>query len=167
MIYGIYVFWTEGTPETQKFAKGFAVMAIWVSILLSQMPFRLKNIETNEKGIFIKDFRKKIFVEYRDLQWISKYDLTSPWAVTIKYRDRNMGIDKKVSFWPSQSDQRLLGSDAMTKYIHDMIVTHNPGYSKKDQPSQIKNILITTLLGLPFFLIFLYLSGFLELFFQK
>ena len=162
VIFGIYLSWTEGTPESQGFAKGFAIIAVWISIFLVQMPFRLKNIETTEKGILIKEFKQDLLVEYRDLQWISMFDLTSPWGITIKYHDKNSGIDKKVSFMPSQSNKSSFGKDPMTKYIHDKIKTHNPNYSEETQPSPIKNILIITLLSLPFLFLYLYFSGFLD-----
>ena len=165
-ILGILKLWTSEIPESHDFAKGFIFMAIWVSIFLVQMPFRLKSVETTEQGLLIKDFGKKMLIDYRDVHWISKYDITCPWAITIKYRDKDSEKDKKVSYMPGQSTQQLFKNDTMTQYIMDQIKAHNPDYSKDDQPSAFKNMIITTLLGLPFLLAFLYFSGFLDKFFK-
>jgi len=162
LVFGIYMLWTQGSPESQGFAKGMAVMGVWISFFLVQMPFRLKNIETTENGILIKGFKQNTLVEYRNIHWISKFDFSNPWAVTIKYRHPDSGLDRKINFLPNQSEQRLFGNDAMTQFILEKIKTHNPDYSKDNQPSSFKNILLITLLGLPFVFLFLYLSGFLK-----
>lgn len=164
MTFGIYIFWTSGNQELQAFAKGFSVMAVWILIFIVQMPFRLKNIETTENGILITDFNKKRLIKYRDINWISKFDLSNPWALTLKYYDQNSGLDKKISYLPNQMNKGDLKNDAMTNYILEMIEKHNPDYSKDNQPSPVRNILILTLLGLPFILGFLYFSGFLNQF---
>jgi hypothetical protein len=43
VIFGIYMSWIEGTPESQGFAKAMITITVWISIFLVQMPFRLKH----------------------------------------------------------------------------------------------------------------------------
>ena len=166
VLFGIYSSWMNGSPESQSFAKGMIVIAIWISYFLVQMPFRLKSIETSDKGILIKDFKKQTIVEYRDIHWITKFDITGPWFMTIMYRDKVSGLDKKISFIPSQSDQRFFSNDSMSDFIKDKIKTHNLDYSKETQPSLIRNLLLLSLLGLPVLLLTLYFMGDLTMFFK-
>ena len=152
-IFGIYMSWTEGSPESLGFAKGMLTVTVWISIFLIQMPFRLKNIETTEQGILIRDFGRETFVDYKDIQWISKFDFSSPWFVTIKYNEKETGGTKKISFISNQQDQRFFGNDAMTEFIEKKIAEENLDYSK---PSKVKNFVILMILSLPFTVLALY-----------
>jgi hypothetical protein len=156
VIFGIYTSWTEGTPESQGFAKAMITVTVWISIFLVQMPFQLKNIETTDKGIIIKDYGKETFVDYKDIEWITKFDLSSPWFITIKYHIKESNEYRKVSFMPSQNDQRFFSNDAMTEFIKNKIISENVNYSKDSQPSQIKNFILTMILSLPFALLAFY-----------
>ena len=60
---------------------------------------------------------------------------------------------------PDQSDQRAFKNDEMINYIQKKIEACNPDYAKDEQPSQVRNILLISLLALPFSLTFLYFSG--------
>lgn len=155
-IYTIYDLWNASDPQMQGFAKAMLVMTIWISIFLIQMPFRLKNIEATESGILVKELGEQIEIKYSNVDWVSKFDLSSPWFVTIKYHDLESGNDKKMSFMPNQNHQRFLSDDAMTAYIRNKIRTDNPNYSKDKEPSKIKNIIIGILLSLPFTLLAFY-----------
>jgi len=149
-VFGIYSSWIEGTPESLSFAKSMTVMTLWISFFLIQMPFRLKYIEAHEDCLQIKSFGKQFKIEYRDIYWISKFDLTSPWSMTIKYRDNDTGFDRKISFMPSQNDQRLFHDDAMTEFIKYRVKEENSNFSEDQQPSTMKNFLFLFLLSLPF-----------------
>lgn len=156
VIFGIYMSWTEGTPESQGFAKAMITVTVWISIFLVQMPFRLKNIETTDQGIIIKDFGKETSVNYKDIDWITKFDFSSPWFITIKYHINETGEHKKISFMPNQRDQRFFANDAMTEFIKNKIISDNVNYSKDSQPSQIKNFILIMILSLPFTVLALY-----------
>jgi hypothetical protein len=154
--FGIYMSWTEGTPESQTFAKAMITVAVWISIFLVQMPFRLKNIETTDRGIIIKDFGKETSVDYKDIDWIKKFDFSSPWFITIKYHIKETGEHKKISFMPNQRDQRFFANDAMTEFIKNKIISENVNYTKDTQPSQIKNFILIMILSLPFTILAFY-----------
>ena len=156
MIYGNLMTWTEGSPESQRFAMATLIASLWASIFIVQMPFRLKYIRTSETGIIIKTRGIEKLVYYKDIEWVAKFDFTSPFFMTLKYHDNEDGLYKKISYMPSQNDQTIFGSDEMTKYIKEKISTENPEYSKESQPSTIKNFLRTTLIGLPFFILIFY-----------
>ena len=148
VIFGIYLSWIEGTPESQGFAKAMITVTVWISIFLVQMPFRLKSIETTDKGIVIKELGKETLVDYQDIDWITKFDLSSPWFITIKYRVKETGETKKISYMPNQRDRRLFSNDAMTEYIKNKIISENVNHSRDSQPSQIKNFILVLVLGL-------------------
>lgn len=150
VIFGIYMSWIEGTPESQGFAKAMIAVTVWISIFLVQMPFRLKNIKTTDQGIIIKDFGKELSIDYKDIDWITKFDFSSPWFITIKYRVKETGESKKISFMPNQREQKFFTNDAMTEFIKNKIIAKNVNYSKDSQPSQIKNFILIMILSLPF-----------------
>ena len=150
VIFGIYMSWIEETPESLGFAKAMITVTVWISIFLVQMPFRLKSIETTENGIIIKDIGKETIIDYKDIDWITKFDFSSPWFITIKYHIKETGESKKISFMPNQRDQRFFANDAMTEYIKNKIISENVNYSKDTQPSQVKNFILIMILSLPF-----------------
>lgn len=154
--FGIYLFSLEADAYGQSFVKGMSVMTIWLGIFLVQMPFRLKNIETTDTGLLIKDFSKQTFIDYKDIHWLSYFDLAGPWFVTIKYFDTENGMNKKICYMPDQNDQRFFANDRMTAFIKERLVALNPNYKKENQPSAVKNLFIGTLLALPFLALFLY-----------
>jgi hypothetical protein len=165
VIFGIYMSWTEGTPESLGFAKGMITVTLWISIFLVQMPFRLKNIETTEKGILIKDLGNETLVEYKDIEWITKFDFSSPWFITIKYHIKETDEYKKISFMPNQRDQKFFANDSMTEYIKNKIISENLNYSNETQPSQIKNFILLMILGIPFALLaFYFMTGTINIF---
>ena len=118
----------EGTPESIAFAKSMIIVTIWVSIFLVQFPFKLKQIETSDMGILIKGYSSDRLIEYKEIHWITKFDLSNPWFVTIKYHDVESGFDKKISYMPNGSDQRIPFKDEMIKYIQKKIESENPNY---------------------------------------
>ena len=154
--FGIFITWMQGSPETEGFAKALLTVTLWMSIFLFQMPFRLKNIETTEKGILIKNLGNSTLVEYKDLQWVAMFDFTSPWFITIKYFDKDKGENKKISFMPNHADQKPFADDAMTEFIKGKIESDNPNFSNSEQPSKIKNFLQLFVLGLPVTILALY-----------
>jgi hypothetical protein len=160
MIFGIIVglnaLWTQGDPELNGFAKGLSVIAIWILFFLIQMVLKLRYIETTDKGVLIKNLGRQKLVEYRDILWITKFDITNPWFLTLKYHDRVSGIDKKISFMPDYKDQSFFSNDGLTRYLKDKIKSDNPNYSKGREPSIVKNFIFLIILGLPFMLIALY-----------
>lgn len=159
-VFGIYTSWTQGTPESQGFAKAMTVAVLWISIFLVQMPLRLKYIEADEEGIRIKDRGGITRVNYKEIDWITRYDLSNPYFVTIKYLDKNSGEHKKVSFKPVQSSQKPFSNDAMSEFIKKKIISDNPNYSPEDQPSQVKNFILMILMGTPAaVLMYLFMHG--------
>lgn len=156
IIFAIYMLWIEGTPESQKFAEAITVIAVFTSVFIIQIPFRLMSIETTNQRIIINDFRNKTSVDYKDIDWVSKYDLSSPWFVTIKYRVKETGEPKKISFIPNKKDQRFFANDAMTEFIKNKIISENENYSKDLQPSKVKNFIIIMFLNLLVYALILY-----------
>ncbi len=158
-IFGIYLSWTQGPPESQGFTKAMIIGGAWVSIFLVQLPFRLKSIEASEKGIIIKEFGKEVSVNYQDIHWIAKFDFTCPWFITIKYHNTETGKAKKISFMPNHPGKGFLVNDAMTLYIKEKIASNNPNYTETSQPSDIKNFMMLMVLAIPVVILcFYYMS---------
>ncbi|MBN1180730.1 MAG: hypothetical protein JXB49_00485 [Bacteroidales bacterium] len=164
-VFQMVMTWNTDDPELIAHNKGFMVMYLWVLLFLVQFPFRLKNIETSEKGIVIREFKKQKFISYHDLIWITKYDITCPFFVTIKYRESDTGLEKKIAFIPAKNQQRFFRNDAMSEFIQSQIKKENNEFSDEKRPSQFRNLIILALLGLPFFLLSLYFMGELDRFF--
>jgi len=136
----------EESPD--GFSLAFAIVSIWISIFLVQMPFRLKNIETSDDGVKIIGKQNKL-IPFSDIESVSKFDVASPWFMTIKYMDKQTQKNKKICFMPSHSDSRIMADDAMTSFIKSKI-------KKENQPSAVKNFLFLMLLSSPFTLAALY-----------
>ena len=149
--FNIYNSRIHGNPDSLGFTKGIIVITIWISYFLFQALFRLKIIEATDSDLMIKEFKKQTIIQYKDVHWITKFDISCPLFITIKYREKESAVDKKISFMPLQADQRPFTNDAISEFIKDKIKVHNPNYSKDTQPSVFKNILILTLLGLPYY----------------
>lgn len=152
----LYTLWKEGTPESLGHAKATGLLAIWVSIFLFQMLFRLKNIKTTEKGIIIDSFGKQEIVDYKDMEWITRYDFSCLYGLTIKYHNKVTGEYKKVSFMLSQRSFGFFADDAMTEFIKRKIIEENSNYSKDSQPPQIRNFAIIMSLGFSIALVAFY-----------
>jgi len=143
----------EETPEGYPMA--FAIMSLWISIFLVQMPFRLKNIETSDDGVKIIGRQNKL-IPFSNIESVSKFDVASPWFMTIKYFDQQTQENKKICYMPSQSDSKMMADDAMTAFIKNKIKEENPHYSEENQPSTVKNFLFLMLLSSPVTLAVLY-----------
>jgi hypothetical protein len=113
-----------------------------VTYVVVQIIMKLKLVEANETGIIVKTLLKKEEIKYQDIEWISKFDIETPFNPTIKYYDQEKMKTKKVCFIPSRQDQGFLnfGNDDMTNYIKEQIERLNPNYSKENEPSKIKTI---------------------------
>lgn len=146
----------EANEQIPGFTKSFTVAAIWVSIFLVQMPFRLKNIIANESDLIIMESNKQIHVDYKDVYWITKFDISSPWFITLKYRDINTGLDKKISYMPSKKDQKLFADDLMTQFIRNKIKINRT--RDIQEPSVIKNLILIGLLSLSVLALMIYFS---------
>jgi len=155
-ILGTYATWSGNTPESSAFAKSMIPVIVCSFIFLFQMPFRLKNIQTTDAGLLVTDFGKETLIAFKDIKWISKFDLTNPSAITIKYQDVQSRKFQKISFIPQKKDQRVFADDAMTDFIRNKIMQENPNYSKEEQPSTLKNLIVLALLALPFGLLAIY-----------
>ena len=155
-IFGIFGAFADGTPESIGFAKSMIVATIWISIFLVQFPFRLKQIETSDSGILIKGFSGDKLIDYKDIYWIAKFDLSNPWFVTIKYRDAETGFDKKISYMPNNKYQKMFSGDEMIQHIQDKIELNNPDYSRELAPSKVKNLILLFILSSPFVVLSLY-----------
>ncbi len=160
--FNIYVFWNSDNPENVDLAKGMIFIAAWITFFLVQMLRNLKNTEATEEGILVKSFHKKQLIPYSTVRWITRFHLSNPFGVTLKYYDTKEGTEKTLSYLPQQQSQKGLKDDVMMAYIKEKAAAHNPDFSSYEQPSPGKNLLLITLLGLPFMLLFLYFSGFLQ-----
>lgn len=151
-LFGLYMMYSQEAPEMKNFAKAFAVMLIWISYFLIQMPIRLKNIEANDKGVIID---KKQLIEYKDIIWLAKFDITAPYFITLKYRDRISYIDKKIAYMPTQT-QTFKNDDSLTLYIKNMVKESKSTFTREQTPSSMKNFIFMLLLSLPFTLLTIY-----------
>ncbi|NOQ26427.1 MAG: hypothetical protein GQ564_13805 [Bacteroidales bacterium] len=150
---GLYIMFYQEGSEMKGFAKAFAVMLIWISYFLIQMPIRLKNIDAKDNGIIID---KKHLIEYKDIVWLTKFDITSPYFVTIKYRDKESRTDKKIAYMPSQRNQTMFEDDTLTAYIKNMVKEIKPNFTREQEPSSKRNFIFIMLLSIPFTLLAFY-----------
>jgi len=160
----MYILYGRGDEQSIRFAHATLIMFLGVSYFIIQMPLRLRKIETTETGLIVKGFRNNITIDYKNIEWLTRFDLTAPWFVTIKYRDPATGEAKKMAFIPKQKNTQPFGDDPMTVYIKEQIAIHNPLYAKENTPSKVKNIIILAGLCVPIMFLFIYArNGFISL----
>ena len=150
----IYFLSLESDESMKGFINAFIIMSVWSFGFMIQMLFRLKRIETKDEGVQILD-RSNTFINYKDIRWVSKYDFSNMMFITIKYRDRVSGQDKKIAYMPPQKTEPFK-DDKLTVYIKGMVCDFNPNYKKEDEPKMMKNLLYLGLLCLPFLIVSLY-----------
>lgn len=154
-LFAIYMMYFQGDVMSKSFAKAFAVAFLWISYFLIQMPIRLKSIEAKENGIIIKNNESQL-IEYKNIVWITKFDITSPFFITIKYRDKISDSYKKIAYMPNQRDQKMFQDDNLTAYIKNKVKSSSSDFTREQAPSTMKNFLFLMLLSLPFTILMLY-----------
>lgn len=152
----IFIFRKSGDESLIYFTNAVGIALIWVSIFIVQMPFRLKRIEVNEKGLKIKTGNRNGIIPFKNISAVSKFDFVNPWMITIKYLDPNTGKVRKISFMPDAKYQRFMKEDAMTEYLTQQSRLENPDFAES---STVKNIAILFLAGLPFFMGMIYYAS--------
>lgn len=131
------------------FAYGFGIAFLWNAIFIFQMPFRLKKIEADEKGIIVKSGEEEEKIAFGNVMAVAKFDLTNPWMITIKYFDESKNENRKLSYMRNAQYYRFLKDDEMTAFIKKEAKKQN---LKFVEISAMKNFLILFLMGLPFFI---------------
>jgi len=136
------------------------LMLIWMLAFTAQMPFRLKYIEADEKGIHIQEKDGKRFVEYGDINLVTKFDPAAPSLITVRYIDRASGIEKKFGYMPERRSRMPMGDDELTEYIKNNIYTRFPEYEDRFKKIQRRNYLIFVGTSIVFIILFyLLISG--------
>ena len=153
--FGIYIMISKCNGEILGFTKAIIVAYSWSSYHLIQNLIRLRTIETTENGILIVDNDRQL-IEYKDIIWLAKYDLSCTEYVTIKYRDTVSGTEKKIAFTPGKKYLKLFKDDDLTVYIKNMVNETKPYFTREPEPTTMKNFFIFQLLNLPIGLLMLY-----------
>ncbi|MCU4174865.1 hypothetical protein [Carboxylicivirga sp. N1Y90] len=132
------------------------IMALGLAYFIIQTPIKLRYVEASEDGLLVKDFKRETLIEYKQIEWVTKFDFTSPWFITIKYKDTRSGESKKVAYFLDKKEQQLFGDDKMTAFIKSRMKIDNPWFKPDDEPSMIKNLIILVLYAIPFVLTAIY-----------
>jgi hypothetical protein len=114
-----------------------------------QMPFRLKKVEVDDHGLKIEPENREEVVPFKDVISVSKFGLSAPFLITVKYSDSNGVEDRKASYMINSKYQRFMKEDEMTEYLTERSRASNPNF---EESSALKNIAILFLAGLPFFI---------------
>ena len=136
----------DGDNSTSNIAYAFGIIFFWNAIFLIQLPFRLKKITIDKDGVSIKTGNGAEIIPFKDIKAVSKYDLSNPWMLTIKYIDSNKNEDRKISYMPHSKYERFLQADDMTAYLREQAKINNPNF---EESNTIKNFLILFLVQLP------------------
>ncbi len=136
-----------------NFANAYGIALTWISIFLVQLPFRLKKVTVDDKGLKIKSDDGNKVIPFKEVYAVSKFELTSPWMVTVKYFDSVSGEKIKIAYMPNQKYQKFMKDDDMTAYLKNESKTNNPAF---EESNNLKNLLILFCVGLPFFIAMFY-----------
>lgn len=154
MVYFLYVFVNKAGELSLEYIVATILMFVWIFVFSLQMPFRLKNIEADESGVHIMSKEGKKTVEYGDILWISKFDLSSPSLITIRYKDRATGLEKKVAYLPDRKAGAMMGDDELTGFIKNKVLLLNPELEDSMKKVQRSKYLVFITLSIIFIAIF-------------
>lgn len=149
---GIIMFITlknNGDESTSNIVYAFGIIFFWNALFLIQLPFRLKKITIDKDGVSIKSGNGAKIIPFKDIKAVSKYDLFSPWMMTIKYVDSKKQEERKISYKPHSKYERFLKADDMTAYLREQAKINNSHF---EESNTIKNYLILALAELPCFI---------------
>jgi len=163
-LFGIYALYNFGGQGGSGFIKAFCIAYLWTFIFLIQVPFRLKSLEADVDGVKIISRNTKELIKYKNIEYISKFDLAAPWFTTIKYKDDISNLSKKIAFIPSPKDQVIFKEDNLSSYIKANMKLHVPHYHDSMHPSTFKNMGRLFLLATPVIGLMLYFMK--DIFFQ-
>ena len=152
-IIGFFTLKISGDELASNFANAFGIALVWISIFLIQIPFRLKNVEVGENGLKINSGNGNQIIPFKKINSVSKFDLSNPWMITIKYLDSQKNENRKISYMPNSKYQRFMKEDEMTEFLTQKAKSENPNF---EESNTLKNILILFLAGLPFFIGMIY-----------
>ena len=139
----------NSTDESvSNFANAFGIALVWISIFLIQLPFLLKKVEIDENGLKIISGKNHQVIPFKNINTISKFDLSNPWMITVNYIDTEKK-NRKISYMPNSKYQRFMKEDEMTEYLIQKVKSENP---KFETSNTLKMLLILFLSGLPFFI---------------
>lgn len=149
-IINMYSIWSQGVDQHIGFGKAMSINTIWVGFFIIQFPFRLKNIVAADMGLLIKGLGKNAsLIDYKDIDYIARFDILNPFFMTIKYRDQISGEHKKIFFMPSKGDQRIFADDKLTERIKELMKKNNPNWSEDHFPSSIRNFIVLIAICIP------------------
>jgi len=126
---GLFVFITlknVGDEIASNFANSFGIALLWITIFLVQLPFRLKKVTVDENGLQIKTGNGVESILFKNINAVSKFDLASPWMITVKYTDSTKNEERKIAYMPNAEYQRFMKEDEMTAYITAQSKINNP-----------------------------------------
>lgn len=124
------------------------VIDLWMAYLFLTLFVKLRLIQTGENGLVVKTLFKTQTIEYRNILWITSFDISCPTCKTLKYVDAVSGEKFKIAYLPPNHNV-LGGKDELTKHILSKIPEEKPFH--EDQPSYLKNLLVFILAGLVVF----------------
>ncbi|MFZ5940198.1 MAG: hypothetical protein ACOYXB_06455 [Bacteroidota bacterium] len=160
MVYFIYVFGNKAGELSLEYMVATIFLFVWIFVFSLQMPFRLKSIEADDSGVHILNKDGKKTIEYGDILWISKFDLSSPSLITIRYKDRSTGLEKKLGYLPDRKTRAMMGDDELTGFIKNKVLLLNPELEDSMKKIQRNKYLAFITLSIIFIAIFyLLISG--------
>ena len=156
----IFFMRNESMEVNSSFVNVFTVAYAWTSIFLLQAILRLKWIEANENGVLIKSGKTTNLVKYENIEYLAKFDIGSPWFMTMKYTEEGTNLSKKIAYIPSQKNQIFFKDDRLTDFIKAQMKTKIPHYDDSIHPGALRNLAILALLATPVLLLMLYFMRF-------
>ncbi len=140
---------SSGDEISTNFKNAFGIAFVWSAIFVIQMPFGLKEIEVDEKGIRVKSDSRDKTIPFKNVNSVVKFGLSNPMMVIVKYSTSDGNEKRKLSYMRNSKYQRIMKEDEMTEYLTNQAKANNPNF---EESNTFKNLLILFLLGLPFFI---------------
>ena len=135
---------TEQFP--QNFLMAFVVVAVWSFLNVIPMPFYLKKIRVDERGVSFRHQGLEKVIPFSQIRSVSLFEPLSANVITIRYTERGSEDVQRVMYLPNPEHQRPLKLDEMTLHLQERAARENPQYQVR---GTLRNVAITFLFALP------------------
>ena len=115
--FNIFILNFASTEENQNMFIALSIALFWGMLSLLASTFRLRRITADEDGIRFKENGEEVFIPYENMYWLTKLDLYCPNGITLKYKETNSGLEKKVAFIPRKMQKGIKHQSPLTQFI--------------------------------------------------
>lgn len=119
----IYLMFFTNDKSLLLFGIGSFFVVVFQSFFSLQMAKTLKRIKVSAEKIEVIGSGE--IVEYKDIMYVTKFDVSNIAFLTIIYKENITGKIKKIGYIPGLDDLKMFSDNLLTKYIKEQVKKAN------------------------------------------